>query len=211
MNPGLRVIDTGLADPRRNVALTAALIEAHVRGEIPDTLRLHRYQKCVLIGRSQDAETVLDAAACRRRGAAIVRRVTGGGAVAMAPGILAWDLVVARRRWASLEAASETLGAAVTAALASLGFAAGFRPPGEVALAGRIVAGFAGAFDGPTLMQQGSLLVDADLAEMAELLGLPALPLATLAGSGPVPPVEAIGAALAAAFADALGVEAVAE
>ena len=84
MNPGLLVIDTGLADPRRNVALTAALIEAHVRGEIPDTLRLHRYQKCVLIGRSQDAETVLDAAACRRRGAAIVRRVTGGGAVAMA-------------------------------------------------------------------------------------------------------------------------------
>jgi lipoate-protein ligase A len=200
----LRVLDTGLADARRNVALSAALIEAHGRGEIPDTLRLHRYRKCVLIGRSQEADAVLDRAACERRGAAIVRRVTGGGAVAMAPGILAWDLVAARRRWPSLEAVSASLGQAVAAALAGLGFAAAYRAPGEVAVAGRKVAGFAGAFEGPSLLHQGSLIVDADLGEMAELLGQPRLPVAALAEFGTLPAAAAIPAALGRAFTAAV-------
>ena len=45
---------------------------------------------------------------------------------------------------------------------------------------------------------------------MAALLGLPSLPVAALAGFGPLPAADAIGAALAAAFADALGAEAAA-
>ena len=98
----------------------------------------------------------------------------------------------------------------MAAALATLGYAAAFRAPGEVAVAGRKVAGLGGAFEGPSLMHQGSLLVTADLAEMAALLGQPPLPLATLAEFGPVPAADAIGAALAAAFAAALGVEAAA-
>jgi lipoate-protein ligase A len=200
----LRVVDTGLADARSNVAQSAALIEAHGRGEVPDTLRLHRYEACVLIGRSQDADAVVDREACRRRGAAIVRRVTGGGAVAMTPGILAWDLVAARRRWATLEEAAAVLGAAVAAALGELGFAAEFRAPGEVAVGGRKVAGFAGAFEGTSLLHQGSLIVDADVAEMAELLGLPALPVAALAELGPRPPMDAVAEAVGAAFGAAL-------
>ncbi|HRO12609.1 MAG TPA: hypothetical protein PK452_13845 [Amaricoccus sp.] len=206
----LRVLDTGLADARRNVALSAALIEAHGRGEVPDTLRLHRYEKCVLIGRSQEVAAAVDPEACRRRGAAIVRRVSGGGAVAMAPGILAWDLVAARGRWGSLDEAAAGIGGGVAAALRELGFAAEFRAPGEVAVGGRKVAGFGGAFEGPSLLHQGSLLVEADTAEMAELLGLPPLPVATLAELGPLPEAGALAGALAAAIAGALGAEVVA-
>jgi lipoate-protein ligase A len=128
----------------------------------------------------------------------------------MTPGILAWDLVTPRRPWPSLDAAAGALGQALAAALASLGFAAAFRPPGEVALAGRKVAGLAGAFEGPTLLHQGSLLVEADLAELAGLLGRPTLPMTTLAAFGPVPEPHAIAAALATAFAEALGAEALA-
>jgi len=200
----LRLVDTGTTSARWNIAVTAALAELHAEGRIPDTLRLHRYPVSVLLGRSQDARTALDPAACARRGAEIARRVTGGGAVAMGPGILAWDLVAARRRWPSLEAAAATIGGAVVAALATFGLAAGFRPPGDVTLLGRKVAGTAGAFDGPTLVAQGSLLVSPDTATMAALLGVPTLPVTTLAAHIDLDPA-AVAAALAAAIADALG------
>jgi lipoate-protein ligase A len=195
----LRVTDTGLNGARWNVAVTAALAELHATGRIPDMLRLHRYPVSVLLGRSQPLPPAV-AAACARRGAEIARRVTGGGSVAMSPGVLAWDLVTARR-WPSLEAAAATIGGALAAALARPGLAARFRPPGDVLVDGRKVAGTAGLFDGPTLLLQGSLLVDVDRGGMAELLCVPALPVTTLAEVGaPLAP-----AALAAAFATALG------
>ena len=63
----------------------------------PDTIRFHRYERCVLLGRSQIAADAVDRDYCRRRGIAIAHRVTGGGAVYMSPEMLAWDVVVERR------------------------------------------------------------------------------------------------------------------
>jgi lipoate-protein ligase A len=197
---GLALIDTGLNAARWNIAVTAALAELHARGRIGDTLRLHRYPVSVLLGRSQPLDARLRAA-CARRGTEIARRVTGGGTVAMGPGVLAWDLVVGRA-WPSLEAAAACLGGAVAAALGRLGLAARFRAPGDVLVGGRKIAGTSGLFDGPTLLHQGSLLVAADLGMMAELLGEPALPVTTVAEQGGQ---RGVAAELAAGFAAALG------
>jgi lipoate-protein ligase A len=191
----LRLVDTGLNGARRNVAVTAALAELHGQGRIPDTLRLHRYPVSVLLGRSQPL-TAAQRAAAARHGAEIARRVTGGGAVAMGPGVLAWDLVVPRSTWPSLDAAAAAIGEALADAL---DLAATFRPPGDIVVGIRKVAGTSGLFDGPTLLHQGSLLVDADIAAMADLLGLPDLPVTSLAAHGaPAAPriAEAIAAAL---------------
>lgn len=200
---GLRVIDTGSGAPRWNIAVTAALAGLHAEARIPDTLRFHRYPPCVLLGRSQPADAV-DRAACARVGAGIARRITGGGAVAMGPGVLAWDLVTGPR-WRSPDVAAAALGAALAAALGVLGIAAEFRPPGDVAVGGRKIAGLSGAFESAILVQQGSLLVAPDVAAMAALLGQPALPVTTLAEAvAPVPTHEALIEAIAAAFAAAL-------
>ena len=153
----LRVIDTGLAGARRNVAAQRGADRGararggprHAAASPLRDMRADRPQP----GGGHGARP----RACRRRGAEIARRVTGGGAVAMAPGILAWDLVTARRRWASLDAASATLGGRWPRRSRTLGFAAAFRAPGEVAVAGRKVAGLGGAFEGPSLLLQGSL------------------------------------------------------
>jgi lipoate-protein ligase A len=206
VNPPLRLLDTGVAGARWNVAVTAALAELHAAGRIGDTLRLHRYEKCVLLGRSQPIDAALDRAACARRGAQIARRVTGGGAVAMAPGILAWDLVADRGGWRALDDVSASLGEALAGALGRFGVAARFRPPGDIVAAGRKLAGTGGAFDGRTVVQQGSLLVEADAAEMAELLRLPALPIVTLVDlAAPAPRMAEVAEAVAAAFAGVLG------
>jgi len=193
----LRLVDTGLNGARWNVAVTAALAELHGQGRIPDTLRLHRYPVSVLLGRSQPLTAALRAT-CARRGAEIARRVTGGGAVAMGPGVLAWDLVVSRGTWPSLDAAAATIGEALAAALRALGLAAAFRAPGDILIGTRKVAGTSGLFDGPTLLHQGSLLVDADIGGMADLLGLPDLPVTTLAAHGA--PMPAIADSIATAL-----------
>ncbi len=183
MTRPLRLIDTGLGPARRNIAVTAALAELHQAGRIPDTLRLHRYPRSVLLGRSQRLEPAITAA-CRAQGAELARRVTGGGAVAMGEGVLAWDLVLSREGFADLDAAAARIGGAVVSALGALGFDAGFRAPGDILLGGTKVAGTSGLFDGPSLLHQGSLLVCADTAGMAALLGMPGLPVTVLADHG---------------------------
>src|SRR5262245_7776646 len=97
MKPPLRILDTGLNPARWNIAMTAALAAAHGQGTVSDTVRFHRYQRCVLLGCSQDAASAVDVAHCRRNGIDIARRVTGGGAVFMSPSMLAWDVAVDRK------------------------------------------------------------------------------------------------------------------
>src|SRR5262245_11666769 len=116
MTHPIRIIDTGLSPARWNVAMTAALAELHEKAEIPDTLRFHRYPRCVLLGRSQDADRAANLAYCRSEGMDIARRVTGGGAVFMCPELLAWDVVVDRAAWAApLEAITRHVGEGIAA------------------------------------------------------------------------------------------------
>lgn len=201
----LAVLDTGTACARANLAATEDLLARHEAGAIGPTLRFHRYRRAVLLGQSQPAAGAFDAQACARLGAEVARRPTGGGAVAMEPGILAWDLVVPRRPFPDPDTLTATLAAGLIAALAGLGVAAAFRPPGDVVAAGAKLAGTAGRIEPATLLSQGSLLVAPDTAAMAALLGRPALPIVTLAELAPVPPEPELVAALAAAFAAGLG------
>lgn len=193
MSGFLRVFDTGLGEARWNVGITAALLELRAEGRIPDTLRFHRYRRCLLVGASQPVEALRHDA-----GLEVVRRVTGGGTVAMGPGILAWDLVVrcGPRR--------DLVGTTLAQALGRFGVEATFRPPGDVVVADCKLAGLAGAFEGRTCLHQGALLVDCDPAELAERFCLPVQPVVTLAGlTRPTPTFGAIADAIAAAFSAA--------
>jgi lipoate-protein ligase A len=211
MKATLRVVDTGLNSARWNIAMSAALSELHLTRSTPDTLRLHFYPRSVLIGRHQTLDHVIDRRACAARGIEIARRITGGGAVYMAPGVLAWDLVMARSALGSLPHASETICGAVASALFRMGFAARFRAPGDVIIDGRKVSGSAGCHDGGTLTHQGTVLIDVDLDEMAEVLGLPSdrsaslsvAALCTLAGHAPAS--AAVSAAVSLAIGEAFG------
>jgi len=178
MNRLLRVIDTGLRSARWNIAVTAALIERHVDGRRSDTLRFHRYRPAVLIGRHQQPARSCDAPACRRYAVDVARRITGGGAVYMTPGVLAFDLVIGRRVAGDQERAASSLCHALARALSRLDPAgrlvARYRPPGDVVIDGRKVVGAGGYHDGGTLACQGAIMVDMDFTVMAEVLALPA-------------------------------------
>lgn len=216
MSAMLRIIDTGENAARWNVAMTAVLAEMHRAGRIPDTLRIHRYPASVLIGRHQLLDQAVHLDACRTDGVEIARRVTGGGAVYMAPGALAWDLVIARKTLgAELGQAAAMVGKGIARALGQFGLPARYRAENEVEIAGRKVCGMSGYFDGGTLVYQGTILVDTDLAEMARYLRPPkeapspgALVerLATIAAhSGRAPAMHAIATALASGISHACG------
>jgi lipoate-protein ligase A len=177
MRPSVRVLDTGVKPSRWNIAMTAALTELHRLGHSPDTLRFHRYVPSVLIGRLQHAPAVL-------QHVELARRVTGGGAVYMDPGILAWDLIAARTVLGSgLERAAERVSAAVAAGLSSLGAAAEFRPPNDVLMAGLKVSGSSGSFQGATVVLQGTVILACDISAMADALAIPAATLRRHVGS----------------------------
>ncbi len=174
MTAALRIIDTGLRSARWNVAATAALTDMHSAGRMADILRFHRYPKSVLVGRNEALDQAVRFEACRNDGVEVARRVTGGGSVYMAPGALAWDLVVSRRRVAlHIGDIAQTIGEAVAAGLAGLGVAARYRAENEIVVDERKLCGMSGYFDGETAAYQGTILIDTDLNDMARYLRLP--------------------------------------
>jgi len=210
MKPPLRILDTGLRPARCNVAVTAGLVEMHARDKVPDTVRFHRYEPCVLLGRSQDAERVADVGYCRQAAVEIAHRITGGGAVYMTPRMLAWDVVVARRVFGGdLELATRRICEAVASGLCRLGCAARFRPASDVAIGGRKVSGSSGYAQGRSVVLQGTVLIEDDAATMARALRIPE---ATLRGAvtclsealGEVPSLDRVRDAIVGGLAGAL-------
>lgn len=207
MTAALRVIDTGLAAPHWNIAVTSALAETRTAEGAADVLRFHRYEPCVLIGRGQRAEEAADLAACGRLGIAVARRVTGGGAVYMDPDVLAFDLVLARPRLAG-EMLFAEVGTAVAGAVTELGVAARCGPSGSVLAGRRKVCGLSGSFSGPVAALQMSILVDVErpaLEAALRLDGTAAFVTSLAEELGRAPAMAEVQAAVTRALAAALG------
>jgi lipoate-protein ligase A len=170
----LRLIDTGLMSARRNIALSAATAELHCAGQVPDTLRLCLYPRSVLVGRTQSLADAVNLGACRRMGVEIARRITGGASFYMTPGVLAWELIAERHRFGRRPGEiSERVCAGVAAALARFGLPAQVRPPDGIEINGRKVSASSAALHGPSVVIQGTVLVDVDFAELRAALRLP--------------------------------------
>jgi lipoate-protein ligase A len=144
--------------------------------------------------------------------------MTGGGAVYMDAGMLAWDVVVDHHlfRYHHGEA-NALICTGIARGLKRLGLSAQFRPPNEVEITGKRVSGSSGFFDGPTFVCQGTVLIEFNPERMAEVLHLPADATPGKAAAalserligiaeieGRVPETELIESALAAGLTDVL-------
>jgi lipoate-protein ligase A len=158
MSAPLRVVDSGLNTARWNVAMTAALADLRRDNRIGDTVRFHSYPKSVLVGRHQVLADAIHVDRCKAAKIEIARRFTGGGAVYMAPGALAWDVVMARNALGTrLDRSASIICEAVASGLSRLGLSARFRPPNDIEVGGRKICGSSGYFDGGTLVYQGTI------------------------------------------------------
>lgn len=214
-----RVLDTGLRPAVQNVALARALLEARGAAEIPDTLRFLRHASAALLDCGQSAAQEFDLEACRAAGFGLQRRITRGPALAVDEGDLGWELFLHRDRLdTDPETAARRLCNAAAAALGALGVPARLRAHNEIAVDGRRLAVTAVAAEGPVVLFEGCVRVDADPGPCA-LLRVPALPdtdrLAAIreratslsALLGQAPPLPQLRALLTEAFESELGVE----
>lgn len=217
-----RVIDTGLRATRANIAFDQAMIEAHKAGKIPDTIRFLRFPPAALIGRHQALSQELHLDHCRANGIEIARRITGGGAIVMGPGILGWELVFARTTLGidSLGDLARRICEAAAHGMSKLGIEARYRPRNDIEVDGRKISGTGGFFDGDTLFYQGTVLVDFDPGQMIAALNVPQAKLAKRALDNAAqrvvtlrellgertPSLDQVQAALVAGFAEQLDV-----
>jgi lipoate-protein ligase A len=217
----LRVIDSGLREGRRQIALDQALIEAHKAGRIPDSIRFLRFLPTALIGRHQALSREIDLEYCRARGIGVARRITGGGAIYFDEGQLGWELIVRRSTLAggSLGDITRRICEAAAAGLSRLGVDARYRPRNDIEVGGRKVSGTGGFFDGDTLFFQGTVLADMSTADMLGALRVPRAKLEKRALDsaaqrvttlkellGAAPPLDSVREALLAGFAEHLAI-----
>ncbi len=174
MTTTLLVADSGRRGARANLALTAALAELHRNGNLPDMLRFQHFPPSAIIGRHQSLSCEVRLAHCRAHGIETARRMTGGGAIYMGPGLLGWELIAGRAHLGGdLGETTRTLCEGLARGLSGLGLDARFRPRNDIEVEGRKVSGTGGYRDGGTLVFQGTVLIDFDIADMAAALVLP--------------------------------------
>jgi len=88
----MRLIDHSLPTPQENLAFDEALLERCEQDQIP---RLRFWEPSgvfVVLGYANRAATEVDLGACRTRGIPVLRRISGGGTVLQAPGVLNYTL-----------------------------------------------------------------------------------------------------------------------
>jgi lipoate-protein ligase A len=189
-----RLILDGAADGFTNMAVDEAILEAHLAGEAPPTVRFYRWRPaCLSIGYFQRAAKEVDEEGCRRLGVDWVRRPTGGrgilhdveltysvvasaGDAAVEGGVLqsyrriSTGLVAGLRRFGvPAEMAPEKMRGP------GLGSAACFDAPSayEVTIHGRKVIGSAQVRRGGALLQHGAILLEVDIARQVGVLQPP--------------------------------------
>lgn len=172
MHQAWRLVDSGLVPPPESAALDEAILEAHIEGMVPNTLHFYgRSVPTVSVGYFQRVSESLDIEEVRRRGVAIVRRKSGGSSIYTDQGQLIFALVLHEEELPKDRAESfRVICSALAAALSSQGVDARYRPMNDIEVAGKKVSGSAQLRRKGSVLQHGTVIVDADLAAMDAVL-----------------------------------------
>ena len=170
------LIDTGLRDATENIALNKALLQAHQKGDIPNVLRFVRFKRCALVGYHQNVQQEVNVDYCLANGIEIQRRITGGGAIYFDENQLGWELYFDRTTFGSrdMQELARTLCETAAEGIAALGVHARFRPRNDIEVNGKKISGTGGAYDGKSVMYQGTLLLRIDVEKMLRVLKISA-------------------------------------
>lgn len=167
----MRVISFKAMDAASNMALDEAIARAVGTGESPATLRLYGWDPpAVSIGYFQEVQEEVDLDFCGSNGIAVVRRLTGGGAVLHTKGELTYSLIASDKDPVipqDIGGSYMRICAPLVSALRDLGADACFRPINDIEICGRKVSGSAQTRRFGAVLQHGTLLLDMD----AGLLG----------------------------------------
>lgn len=179
---GWRLLGLDVGDAFANMAVDEAILEARIKGMVPNTIRFYRWDpSAVSIGRFQNIFNEVNIEDCRKHGVDIVRRITGGGAVYHDfEGEITYS-VIAREEDLGVSGTVETykmICGGLMRAAKILGVKADFER-GEpkncpnVTVGGKKISGSAQFRRGGVLLQHGTFLLNADLRKMFMFLRVP--------------------------------------
>ena len=205
------------------MALDEVVLTARSRNAVPNTLRFLQFSpRCTLVGYHQAVEQEIRLSYCREHSIETNRRLTGGGGLFWDESQLGWEIFASQddpRFPRRIEALYELMCQGAIQGLAKLGVRAAFRPKNDIEVEGRKISGSGGTSVDGAFLFQGTLLVDFDVDTMLRALRIPTEKLkdkeiasvkervTCLAWElDAVPPLAQIKAALAAGFAEVLGV-----
>jgi lipoate-protein ligase A len=161
-------------DPYMNLAFEEALARARGAGLVPDTLRIWRNARAVVIGYFQIASEEVDLERAMREKVVVARRFTGGGAVYHDMGNVNYAVVASAEELRDpVEYAYSHLVKGLVNALKLLGLDACIENVNDVVVEGRKVSGTAASFRWGSCFIHGTLLVNADLETMSRMLKPP--------------------------------------
>lgn len=155
-----------------SAALDEAILEAHIDGEVPNTLHFYRRSvPTISVGYFQKIAETVDVSECSRRGVSIVRRMSGGSSIYTDQGQLIYGLVVHDTDLpGSREESFRIVCTALAQAISSFGVKAEHRPVNDVEVDGKKVSGNAQLRRKGSVLQHGTVLVDTDLTAMDAVL-----------------------------------------
>ncbi len=169
----LRVVFSETPDnPFMNLAIEEALFISRCKLWAPDTLRIWRNKKAVVIGVFQRAEQEVDLDYAANNGIPIVRRFTSGGAVYHDLGNLnfAISTIAPSGKEKSVDYLYEELIKGVMYALEELGFNPYKENVNDVVIEDRKVVGVAGSIRGDCVFLHGAMLINTDLNILSRVL-----------------------------------------
>jgi lipoyl(octanoyl) transferase len=183
-----RLLDTGALPASLNMAIDEALLRLHARGESPPTLRFYQWHPPAISLGALQRQPGFDVGACRRLGLDVVRRPTGGRAV-LHQNDLTYSVVAGTRDGMplTLAGAYRLLCRGLLAGFHLLGVEAELgqekvradQPDvcflsslmGDIAFRGKKFMGSAQTWQGSSLLQHGSILLEPQMETWVELMG----------------------------------------
>ncbi len=204
--------------PRWNMAVEEAIFTNLHEQLSPETLRIWRSDRAVIIGRSQSAQREVSLDQAAKLKIPIVRRISGGGTVYHYPGNLNYSLfLIGKKGSIAANDGFLFLGQAIITAMGQLGVKLQLNR-NSLFIAGKKIAGLAQARRGQVILIHGTLLVRPDKIEMERLLlamgdnylpsrvpSQPAKVTSLMMETFPLPPLDSITALLCEAIIRKIG------
>ncbi len=168
-----RLLPLRMDEPFYSMAIDEAILRLKAGGKSPNTLRFWRWQpSTVSLGYFQSVDREVDLEVAKKRGVAVVRRITGGGAVFHdQDGELTYSVVCGQNDVPrDIEKSFEAICEGLIRGFKRLGLDACFSPLNDISVGGKKISGSAQTRKWRCVLQHGTILIDPDIRLMFELL-----------------------------------------
>ena len=178
MNSHVLLFDYTFDTPEENLACDEALLDACDAGEHGGVLRFWMPSRMtVVVGVGDDVQREVRTDVCAARGIPVLRRCTGGGAVVLGPGCLAYSLIFpigSRPEWRTIQTTNEHILARHAGAVAPVvDRLVAVRGHTDLALGDRKFSGNASRRRRNAVLFHGTFLIDFDVDAIDMLLPQP--------------------------------------